>query len=61
MRSSELLSANGLEAELTRLPKLRDRFPALLAEIRETGVSRIESELQQGGGGIAAPSVKGWS
>jgi DNA-binding IclR family transcriptional regulator len=41
--------------ELARLPKLRDRFPALLEEIRSQGTSRIEGELQQGVGGIAAP------
>ena len=44
-----------IEEELVRLPKLRERFPALLDEIRRQGVSRIESELQQGVGGIAAP------
>ena len=44
-----------IKEELARLPKLCERFPALLDEIRDTGVSRIEGELQQGVGGIAAP------
>lgn len=44
-----------LKEEFARLPKLRARYPALLKEIRVEGLSRIESELQQGVGGIAAP------
>jgi DNA-binding IclR family transcriptional regulator len=44
-----------LKEELARLPKLRARYPALLKEIHAHGISRIESELQQGVGGIAAP------
>ena len=41
----ESVSAALVEDELARLPKLRERFPALLGEIRSQGVSRIENEL----------------
>jgi DNA-binding IclR family transcriptional regulator len=51
----ESVTAPLVKEELARLPKLRERFPALLDEIRAKGVSRIEGELQQGVGGIAAP------
>lgn len=51
----ESITAALVKDELSRLPGLHKRFPPLLEEIRRQGVSLIQSELQQGVGGIAAP------
>jgi DNA-binding IclR family transcriptional regulator len=51
----ESATAPLLKEEFARLPKLRARYPALLRDIHAHGVSRIEGELMQGVGGIAAP------
>ena len=49
------LTAPILDEEFTRAPTLRAGYAALLDEIREHGMSRVEGDLMRGVGGIAAP------